>query len=77
MRKKGFADIITLHANIDEPSDNNFVGTEFILDEVTDDDISNAKNLFLKFTGEQILETTRQEISLTKLEAPEKFISME
>jgi hypothetical protein len=57
--KEGFADIITLHANISEPTDPNLVGTEFIIDGVTDDDISKAKNLFLKFTGEQILESTK------------------
>ncbi len=57
--KEGFADIITLHANISEPTDPNLVGTEFIIDGVTDDDISKAKNLFLKFTGEQVLETTK------------------
>lgn len=57
--KEGFTDIITLHANIAEPSDNNFVGTEFIIEGATDDDISKAKNLFLKFTGEQVLETTK------------------
>lgn len=38
--KEGFADIITLHANISEPSDENFIGTEFIIDGATDDDIS-------------------------------------
>jgi len=57
--KEGFADIITLHANISEPTDPNLTGTEFIIDGVTDDDISKAKNLFLKFTGEQVLETTK------------------
>lgn len=57
--KEGFADIITLHANISEPTDNKFIGTEFIIDGATDDDITKAKNLFLKFTGEQILEKTK------------------
>jgi hypothetical protein len=57
--KEGFADIITLHANIAEPSDDKLIGTEFIIDNVTDDDISKAKNLFLKFTGEQVLESTK------------------
>lgn len=57
--KEGFSDIITLHANISEPSDPNFVGTEFVLDGVQDDDIAKAKNLFLKFTGEQIIESTK------------------
>jgi hypothetical protein len=57
--KEGFADIITLHANIAEPSDDKLVGTEFIIAGATDDDISKAKNLFLKFTGEHVLETTK------------------
>jgi hypothetical protein len=57
--KEGFADIITLHANIVDPSNDKFVGTEFIIDGATDDDITKAKNLFLKFTGEQVLESTK------------------
>lgn len=57
--KEGFADIITLHANISDPTDDKFIGTEFIIDGATDEDISKAKNLFLKFTGEQILEKTK------------------
>jgi hypothetical protein len=57
--KIGFADIFTLHASISEPVDVNFVGTEFIFDGVTDEDILKAKQLFLKFTGEQIIETTK------------------
>lgn len=57
--KEGFADIITLHANIVEPSDDKLIGTEFIIEGATDEDISKAKNLFLKFTGEQILEITK------------------
>lgn len=57
--KEGFADIVTLHANISDPTDNKLIGTEFIIEGITDDDISKAKNLFLKFTGEQVLETTK------------------
>lgn len=57
--KEGFADIITLHAIISEPSNYQLVGTEFIIEGATDEDISKAKNLFLKFTGEQVLETTK------------------
>jgi len=57
--KEGFADIITLHANISDPTDDKFIGTEFIIDGATDEDITKAKNLFLKFTGEQILEKTK------------------
>ncbi|MFC2093845.1 ATP-binding protein [Bacteroidota bacterium] len=57
--KEGFADIITLHASISDPTDTNFIGTEFIINGATDEDISKAKNLFLRFTGEQIIETTK------------------
>ncbi|MBA3285125.1 MAG: ATP-binding protein, partial [Nitrosopumilus sp.] len=57
--KEGFSDIITLHANINEPSEPEIKGTKFILNGVTDTDIQNAKNLFLKFSGERIIETTK------------------
>ena len=58
-QKHGFEDIITLHAYINPPSDPNFVGTEFILDGVTDEDIRKAKDLFLIFSGERVIEKTR------------------
>ncbi|MGD9493789.1 MAG: hypothetical protein AB7V36_10600 [Bacteroidales bacterium] len=65
--KEGFADIVTLHASITDPTDTNFVGTEFIIDGATDEDISKAKNLFLKFTGEQIIETTKAGCVVNKI----------
>ncbi len=58
--KQGFQDINTLHAVIAEPADENFVGTEFKLKGVTDNDIETAKKLFLKFSGEKVIESTRQ-----------------
>jgi hypothetical protein len=58
--KEGFKDIITLHAIIEDPIDPKFVGTEFELIGATDKDIEDAKNLFLKFSGERIIETTKQ-----------------
>ena len=58
--KQDFQDIITLHAVIDDPIDKNFVGTEFELQGVTDDDVEAAKKLFLRFSGEKIIETTGQ-----------------
>lgn len=58
--KEAFNDIITLHAIIEEPKDKNFVGSEFILNGVTDKDIEEAKNLFLKFSGEKVIENTKQ-----------------
>jgi hypothetical protein len=58
--KEGFTDIITLHAIIEDSSSPKFVGTEFILSGVTDNDIAEAKNLFLKFSGETVIESTNQ-----------------
>jgi len=57
-QKHYFEDIITLHASISPPSDPNFVGTEFVLDGVSDEDIEKAKDLFLRFSGEKVIETT-------------------
>ncbi|PCI44641.1 MAG: ATP-binding protein [Proteobacteria bacterium] len=58
--KQGFDDISTLHAVINASDDTNFVGTEFRLQGVSDKDIKEAKNLFLIFSGEEILETTKK-----------------
>jgi Histidine kinase-, DNA gyrase B-, and HSP90-like ATPase len=58
--KQGFEDIFTLHAIIEESNDVDFAGTEFELEGVTDKDIEAAKNLFLKFSNEEVIETTRQ-----------------
>jgi len=46
LQKQGFEDIITIHAIIYPPSDPNFVGTEFILENVNDEDIEKAKDFF-------------------------------
>lgn len=56
--KHGFPEIKTLHASIENPSFPKMIGTEFAITGVSDNDIKNAKNLFLKFAGEQILEKT-------------------
>ena len=58
-RKHEFEDIITLHAIIYPPSDPSFVGTEFILEGVSDEDVERAKDLFLRFSGERVIEKTR------------------
>ena len=57
--KHGFDDIITLHAVITTPSEPNFVGTEFSLVGCNDEEVSKAKNLFLIFSGEKILDKTK------------------
>ncbi len=56
-QKEGFADTQTLHAVIDDPSDSNRVGTEFILG-VSDKDIAQAKALFLVFSNRVPLDNT-------------------
>lgn len=67
--KQGFEDVFTLHALISEPRDPNFVGTEFILKGVTLKQIEHAKNYFLKFSDEKLLEQTKygQVLSRSKL----------
>lgn len=58
MSKEGFDDITTLHAVIDDPDDPDMAGTDFSLEGCTDDDIEKAKQLFLCFSGETVLEET-------------------
>ena len=64
--KHGFEDIVTLHAVILSPTDEGIVGTKVIIDGCTDEDMEKAKNLFLKFSGEEILEKTQYGEILTK-----------
>jgi len=66
--KHDFEDIITLHAYIHPPSDPNFIGTEFILKGCSDKDVEKAKDLFLRFSGEKILESTQYGEVLDKKE---------
>ncbi|MGY3852842.1 ATP-binding protein [Aeromonas veronii] len=54
--KHDFSDVITLHACISEPSEPEFIGTEFTLKNCSDEDIEKAKQLFLRFSGEEMLE---------------------
>ena len=58
MKKAGFDDVMTLHAEIADPDDPNMVGTDISLDGCTDKDIEKAKNLFLCFSHENVLEDT-------------------
>jgi hypothetical protein len=57
--KKQDFDINTLHACISESPDPDFVGTEVTLEGVSKKDITMAKNLFLRFSGEKVLEKTK------------------
>lgn len=54
--KYGFNNIVTLHVEY-EDTRNNMAGTDFILQGVTDSDIAKSKSLFIKFAGENIIET--------------------
>jgi hypothetical protein len=57
--KHGFTDIVTLHAMIYPPSHPDMVGTEFVLTGVKDEDIAKAKDFFLKYSGDEVLEQTK------------------
>ena len=57
--KYGFDNIITLHADIYPSSEPNFVGTEFIIEGCNKNDIIKAKNLFIIFSGDIIIEKTQ------------------
>ena len=50
---------MTLHAIIEDPLDPTFGGTEFELEGVEDKEMEAAKALFLKFSDEELLATTR------------------
>lgn len=65
-QKHDFEDIITLHAYISPPSDRSFLGTEFIFKGITDKDIELAKNLFLIFSNEKILDKTQYGLILER-----------
>ena len=56
--KHEFGDIKTLHAIIGPPSDPNLVGTDFSFYEISDSDVDEAKKLFLRFSGEAVLDST-------------------
>lgn len=56
--KQGFEDIFTLHDLLGESDDKNFIGTEFQFSGLRDYDVEQAKNLFLKFSNDKLLEET-------------------
>lgn len=56
--KHNFGDITTLHIEYDD-APLYLHGTEFILRGVRDADIAKAKSLFLKFAGEEVIESAR------------------
>ena len=64
--KHGFDDIVTLHAYVMPPTNPEMIGTEFVLDGVSDTDIEEAKALFWIFSRERIIEETNYGTVLEK-----------
>ena len=56
--KHGFSDVITLHAEVRPASEPSFVGTDISLAGVDAGEVQHAKEFFLKFTGESVLDET-------------------
>jgi hypothetical protein len=57
--KHGFGDVVTLHAAVAPARDQKFVGTAIRLTGLPDRDMGAAKGLFLKFSGDKVIEQTR------------------
>jgi len=68
--KHGFGDIVTLHALIEEPEDTEFVGTEFEMRGVEEIEMEAAKQLFLIFSTERVIDTTRFGQVISKKSGP-------
>ena len=56
--KHGFADLKTLHVLVEPPSDPRFVGTDITVEGIRDEDVAAAKALFLRYSGDELLERT-------------------
>jgi hypothetical protein len=57
--KAGFPDIVTLHGIVSPPTDSSAMGTSVVLDGVSDADIDEARSFFLRYSGDEVLESTR------------------
>lgn len=58
-RKSAFADVTTLHVAVAPPSDPQMVGTDILLNGVSNADVQAAKDYFLLYRNDDILERTR------------------
>lgn len=59
MSKQGFGDVTTLHAVIEDAVDTTFEGTAIYLEGISDDEIQAAKDMFLAFSNDSIIDTTK------------------
>src|SRR5690625_5007923 len=57
--KANFDDLVTLHAIVKEPTYPNMIGTEFIFTGLSDQDISQAKEFFLMYSEDKVIEETK------------------
>src|SRR3954466_4753660 len=57
--KDQFADVVTLHAIVRRPAEPERIGTDIALTGVEDADVDAAKQFFLRYADEQVLETTK------------------
>jgi len=56
--KHDFEDVITLQASVSPPNNPQMIGTDFELQGVTSAEVKAAKDFFLKFSGERVLDQT-------------------
>lgn len=71
--KGDFDDVVTLHAIVNEPSVANAIGTDFIFTGIQDEDIEKAKDFFLLYSGEQIIEETKYGSIIENKEKPARI----
>lgn len=57
--KQNFDDIVTLHAAVADSPDESMTGTDVVLGNIPDEEVEKGKRLFLRFSGEPILDETR------------------
>jgi len=73
--KMGFESVVTLHMYVNQIQSSSFIGTEFILSNIKDNDIQKAKDLFHIFAGEKVIETCSQGVILEKNDIGKIYIN--
>jgi hypothetical protein len=71
--KHGFEEIKTLQVFLDFPRDVNFAGTRFTLSGLADAEVGAARDLFLRFSGDLVLEETRIGAILARGDRPARI----